>query len=60
MSKMESLIQPVANQSSSNTEEDRLMMAKDDIETYSSKANENDSEMNIEEKVNCSNKKFCL
>ena len=43
MSKMESLIQPVANQSSSNTEEDRLMMAKDDIETYSSKADENDS-----------------
>ena len=60
MSKMESSIEPVTNQSSSKTEEDRLMMAKDDIETYSSKADENNYEMNIEEKVNCSNKKLCL
>ena len=60
MSKMESSIQPVTNQPSSKTEEDRLMIAKDDIETYRSKADENNYAMNIEEKVNCSNKKLCL
>ena len=48
---MESSIQPVDNQSSLKTEHDTLMLSKDDIEIYGSKADEKNN--NIEETVNC-------
>ena len=57
---MESSIQPVTNRSSSETELDTLMMTKVDTKIYSGKANKQQNEMDIEEKVNCNIKLICL
>ena len=48
---MESSNRPVTNQASSKTDQDMLMMSKDDIEIYGGKEDEQQNEMNIEEGV---------